>query len=365
MSKIAINGFGRIGRAFFKLVLQQDFDNELSRTDQDRLEIVAINDLGDIENLAYLLKYDSVYGRYDKEVKVEEEAGKKYLVVGRFSTHKASEGGQKNKVLFLNEKDPIKLPWGDLGIDIVVEATGIFESFEKAAVHKQAGAKRVILTAPAKGDDAIDARTVLMGVNEDDLKTCSISSNGSCTTNSVSSVLQILSERLGVKKAFLNTAHGYTATQNLVDGLVRGHDFRRGRAAAANIIPSYTGAAIAVTRAIDELEGKFDGMAMRVPTLTGSLSCITFVSSRLTTVEELNKIFRDAESEDRWKGTFKTISDQIVSSDIIGDPYAAIVDLSLTKVVDDDLCTVFSWYDNEFGYTNTLVQHVLKVASLM
>lgn len=336
MAKVAINGFGRIGRAFFKLALTKP-----------ELEIVAINDLGDLENLAYLLKYDSAYGRFNKDVSVKDD---KLIVDGK-------------EYAFLQEKDAIKLPWGQLGIDIVVEATGAFESFEKAAVHKQAGAKRVVLTAPAKDDDGSDFKTVLMGVNEEDLKTCSISSNGSCTTNSVSPILQILSETIGVKKAFLNTTHGYTATQNLVDGPVKGHDFRRGRAGGVNIVPSYTGAAVAVGRAVKAVEGKFEGTSMRVPVITGSLSAITFVSSQSTTAEEINKILRDAADQPRWQGIFRATDDQIVSSDIIGDPYAAIADLSLTKVVDGDLCCVYSWYDNEFGYTNSLVSHVLKVAS--
>lgn len=335
MVKIAINGFGRIGRAFFKLAITKP-----------ELEIVAINDLGDLENLAYLLKYDSVYGRFDKDVSTQENQ----LVVD----------GQTYK--FLQEKDASKLPWGQFGVDIVVESTGVFESFEKAAVHKQAGAKRVVITAPAKDDDSTDAKTVLMGVNEEDLKTCSISSNGSCTTNSVSPILQILSETIGVKKAFLNTTHGYTATQNLVDGPVKGHDFRRGRAAGVNIVPSYTGAAIAVGRVVKTVEGKFEGTSMRVPVITGSLSAITFVSANPTTAEEINKTLRDASNQPRWQGIFRATDDQIVSSDIIGDPYAAIADLSLTKVVDGDLCSVYSWYDNEFGYTNSLVEHVLKVA---
>lgn len=335
MAKIAINGFGRIGRAFFKLALTKP-----------ELEIAVINDLGDLENLAYLLKYDSAYGRFNKEVSVKDDK----LVVGG------------KEYAFLREKDATKLPWGQLGIDIVVEATGVFESFEKASVHKQAGAKRVVLTAPAKDDDGPDSKTVLMGVNEEDLKTCSISSNGSCTTNSVSPILQILSETIGVKKAFLNTTHGYTATQNLVDGPVKGHDFRRGRAAGVNIVPSYTGAAIAVGRAVKAVEGKFEGTSMRVPIITGSLSAITFVSSQPTTAEEINKILRDAANEPRWQSIFRATDEQIVSSDIIGDPYAAIADLSLTKVVDGDLCCIYSWYDNEFGYTNTLVEHVLKVA---
>jgi len=335
MTKVAINGFGRIGRAFFKLAITKS-----------ELEIVAINDLGDLENLAYLLKYDSAYGRFNKEVSARDG---KLIVDGK-------------EYLFLQQKDATQLPWGQLGVDIVVESTGAFESFEKASVHKQAGAKRVVLTAPAKDDDSADAKTVLIGVNEEDLKTCTISSNGSCTTNSASPLLQILSETIGVKKAFLNTTHGYTATQNLVDGPVKGHDFRRGRSAGVNIVPSYTGAAIAVGRAVKAVEGKFEGTSMRVPVITGSLSAITFVSSRPTTAEEINKILRDASAEPRWEGIFRATDDQIVSSDIIGDSYAAIADLSLTKVVDGDLCAVYSWYDNEFGYTNSLVDHVLKVA---
>lgn len=359
-AKIAINGFGRIGRAFFKLAI-----------DRPELDIVAINDLGDVGFLAYLLRFDSAYGRYGKDVAVRDADGKKYLVVsappspGASTDAKAlvdkSEGWKKD-VLFLQEKDPLKLPWGDLGIDIVVEATGVFESFEKASVHKTAGAKKVVLTAPAKDEDGPDARTILLGVNEEQFKTCSLSSNGSCTTNSVSPVMQILVEKLGVKKAMLNTTHGYTATQTLVDGPVKSTDYRRGRAAAMNISPSFTGAAIAVTRAVESLKGKFDGTAMRVPIITGSLSAITFVSERPTTAEEINAIFETAEKEERWKGILRTTRDQIVSTDIVGEPYAAVVDLLLTKVVDGDLCTVYSWYDNEFGYTNTLVEHVIKAA---
>lgn len=345
MANVAINGFGRIGRAFFKLAITRP-----------EFEIVAINDLGDLENLAYLLKYDSAYGRFKGDVKTKIENLKNYLTV------------DGKDYIFLSEKDATQLPWGQLSVDIVVESTGAFESFEKAGVHKQAGAKHVVITAPAKDDDGSagspqvpDGRTVLMGVNEDDLKTCTISSNGSCTTNSASPLLQILSETIGVKKAFLNTTHGYTATQNLVDGPVKGHDFRRGRAAGVNIVPSYTGAAIAVGRAVKAVEGKFEGTSMRVPVVTGSLSAITFVSAKPTTAEEINKILRDASVQPRWEGIFRATDDQIVSSDIVGDPYAAIADLSLTKVVDGDLCCVYSWYDNEFGYTNSLVQHVLKV----
>jgi glyceraldehyde 3-phosphate dehydrogenase len=341
-AKIAINGFGRIGRSFFKLAITRP-----------EFEIVAINDLGDLDNLAYLLQYDSAYGRYDKKVKSKNEKGKNYLVI------------DDQEVIFLSEKDPTMLPWGALGVDIVVEATGVFDSYEKASVHKKAGAKRVVITAPAKDDDGPDTKTVLMGVNEEELKTCTISSNGSCTTNSVSPVMQILAEKIGVKKAFLSTTHGYTATQSLIDGSTHGHDWRRGRAAAVNISPSWTGAATATTRAVKVLAGKFDGASMRVPIITGSLSCIVMLIERPTTVEEINNIFKEAEKEERWKEILKTTNDQIVSSDIVGDPYAAIIDLNLTKVVDGDLCAVFSWYDNEFGYTNTLVEHITKVAKLL
>ena len=339
MPRIAINGFGRIGRAFFKLALTRP-----------ELEITAINDLGDPENLAYLLRFDSAYGRYNQEVHVADESGKKWLTIGG------------KRTMFLQEKDPAKLPWEALGIDVVVESTGAFESYEKARVHITAGARRVVLTAPAKDDDGPDARTVLMGVNTKELSKCVLTSNGSCTTNSASPVLQILTEKLGVKKAFLNTVHGYTATQNLIDGPVKGHDFRRGRAAAANITPSTTGAAIAVARAVTDLKGKFDGVSMRVPVLTGSLSAITFVSKKKTSAEEINKILTEAAGEPRWKDIFAVTNEQLVSADVVGDPHAAIADLSLTKVVDDDLCCVYSWYDNEFGYTNALVMHVLEVA---
>jgi len=342
MIKVAINGFGRIGRAFLKLALTKS-----------ELSVVAVNDLGDLENLAYLLKYDSAYGRFDKEVSTAEKDGKKYLVVdGR-------------EILFIQEKDASLLPWGALSVDVVVESTGIFDGFEKASVHTKAGAKRVVITAPAKDDDGPAGQTVLMGINEDNLKNCAVSSNGSCTTNSASPVMQILVEKIGVKKAFLNTTHSYTATQSLIDGPVKGNDWKRGRSAAINISPSHTGAAIATARAVTSLKGKFDGVSMRVPTPTGSLSCITFCSERPTTVEELNNMFIEASKDARWKGILTTVSDQLVSSDIVGDPHPAIVDLTLTKVVDGDLCAVFSWYDNEFGYTNTLVEHVIKAGKLL
>lgn len=337
MAKIAINGFGRIGRIFLKQALGEK-----------DLEIVVINDLGDVQNLAYLLKYDTVYGRYDKEVKVE---GDKLVVAGK-------------KILFIQEKDPLQLPWKKLDIDIVVESTGVFESFEKAKVHLDAGAKRVVITAPAKDPDGTLGKTVLMGINNGELETVEMTSNGSCTTNAASPVIQIMAENPGIQKAILNTVHGYTATQNIVDGPIKGNDFRRGRAAAQNIVPSTTGAAIAVTRAIKELAGKFDGLAMRVPVPSGSVADITFLAKRKTSTEEINDIFRKAAKDKRWQGILKVTEDQLVSSDILGEPYGAIVDLNFTKVVDGDLVKILSWYDNEWGYASTLVAHVLRVAAL-
>ena len=326
-TKLAINGFGRIGRLFFRQIWgKKGFD------------IVAINDLGSRESLAYLLRYDTVYGRFD---------------------------GGLNEVQFFQEEDPSLLPWGKLGVDIVVEATGAFESYEKARVHLKAGAKRVIITAPATDKDTKEGKTVLVGVNEQDLATCQISSNGSCTTNAASPVIQVLNENPGVAKAVLNTSHGYTATQSLVDGPSRGNDMRRGRAAGQNIVPSSTGAATAVTRAIPELEGKFDGIALRVPVATGSIADITFVSKRKTSVKEVNDILVKAAASSRWKGILKVTKDPIVSSDIIKEPYAAIVDLNFTRVVDGDLVKVLSWYDNEWGYAATLVKHVEAFAKTL
>lgn len=337
MLKIAINGFGRIGRHFLK-----------QASENSNFNIVAINDLGDGENLAYLLKYDTVYGRYHQEISFSE--GK--LKVG------------DKEILFLQEKDPTKLPWGALDIDVVIESSGVFESYEKAGAHIHAGAKRVVLTAPAKDADDI-GKTVLIGINENILKTTVLSSNGSCTTNAASPVIQIMSENPGIEKAILNTVHGYTATQSIVDGPVKGKDFRRGRSAGQNIVPSTTGAAVAVTRAIKELVGKFDGIAIRVPVVTGSIADITFVAKRKTSVEEINSIFQTVAQTPRWQGILKVSTDQLVSSDIIGEPYGAIVDLNFTKVVDGDLVKILSWYDNEYGYVSTLVKHIETVANFL
>ncbi len=338
MAKVSINGFGRIGRLFFR----QAFGKK-------GIDIVAINDLGDIENLAYLLQNDTVYGRFDKEVKVK---GKTLLVGGK-------------KVEVFQGKDPEKLPWKKFKVDVVVEATGVFDSFEKSKAHIKAGAKRVVITAPADDPDGTEGATILMGVNEGKLEKLVLSSNASCTTNAASPVIAVLTEKLGIEKAILSTVHGYTATQSLVDGPTRGHDYRRGRAAAQNIVPSSTGAAHAVARAIKEMEDKFDGIALRVPVVAGSIADITFVSKKKTTVEEVNSILKKAAESPRWRGIMKATNEPLVSSDIVGEPYGAIVDLSFTRVVDGDLVKVLSWYDNEYGYTSTLVKHVEKIGNYL
>jgi glyceraldehyde 3-phosphate dehydrogenase len=339
--RVAINGFGRIGRLFFR-----------QAAEMPNIEIVALNDLGDVDNLAYLLKYDTVYGRFDKEIKTDVANGK-LIVDGK-------------EISFLQIKDPTQLPWAALKIDIVIESTGLFDGFEKSKVHLAAGAKRVVITAPAKDADGVDGQTVLMGVNEENLKLAAITSNGSCTTNSASPVIQILSENPGIIKASLSTVHAYTATQALVDGPIRsGKNYRQGRAAAQNTVPETTGAAISIARAIPELAGKFDGLSFRVPNITGSISDITFLAKRPTTVEEITQILTDAAASPRWQGILKVTRDQIVSSDIIGEKVGATVPLDLIKVIDGDLVKVLSWYDNEAGYVSTLIKHVEKVAELL
>ncbi len=306
-------------------------------------DIAAINDLADTKTLAYLLKYDSVYGRYGKEV----AGGEGVLRVG----------GQEVKALA--EKDPAKLPWRDLGIDVVIEASGLFASDTKSRPHLDAGAKRVVITAPAKGD----VTTALIGVNDDRLADpLPITSNASCTTNSVAPVMQIVLDNFGIQKAAMTTVHGYTATQKLVDG-PDPKDMRRGRAAAVNIVPSTTGAADAVIQAIPALAGKFDAVAMRVPTISGSLSVVTVLTERVTAREEVNEVFRKSAADPRWAKILKVTDDPLVSTDILGESYGAILDLSLTKVVDGNLLEIFSWYDNEAGYTATLIEHVRRVAS--
>jgi glyceraldehyde 3-phosphate dehydrogenase len=334
--KIAINGFGRIGRAFLRQSL-----------DYPQIEIVAINDLSDVDNLAYLLKHDSVYREFSAEVEVKKQGDENYLVVN----------GQN--ILIIKEKDPLNLPWKDLGIDVVVEATGVFESYDKASAHIKAGAKRVVITAPVKKDD-IKAKTVLLGINEDDLALSDITSNGSCTTNALAPLAQILSDELGVKKGMLNTVHAYTATQKIVDG-IDPKDWRRGRAGANNIVPSTTGAAISVAQVVKNLENKFDGLSVRVPVISGSLIDFTFIAERPTSVEEVNNILIKASQSDHWQKIVGVTKDPLVSSDILGNICPCLVDPSLTKVVDGDLVKVMAWYDNEWGYTWTLLEHVSKL----
>lgn len=336
MARVAINGFGRIGRTFFRLA-----------ADNPDIEIVAINDLGDIENLAYLLTYDTMYGRSGFQIEVKKHS---MVVNGK-------------EIAFLAERDPSKLPWGDYQIDVVLEATGFFASYDKAKMHLQAGAKRVVVSAPVKDDPAaagVEGATVLMGVNEDKLASCTITSNASCTTNATSPLIAILKESIGIEKALLNTVHAYTATQSLVDGPAK--DFRKGRAAAQNIIPTSTGAAVATTKAHTELEGKFDGIAMRVPVPVGSIVDVTFVASKDTTVEEVNNALMEASKTDRWKHLFAVTDEPIVSSDIVGARFASIADLSFTRVVGGNLVKVLAWYDNETSYTHSLVEHVAAVA---
>jgi glyceraldehyde 3-phosphate dehydrogenase len=264
----------------------------------------------------------------------------------------------------LSERDPKMLPWKDHDIDIVVEATGIFASYDKAKVHLEAGAKRVVITGPVKdnpSDAGVTGATVLMGVNESELASCQITSNASCTTNATSPLIGILKEAIGIERAILNTVHAYTATQALVDGPSK-KDFREGRAAAQNIIPSSTGAAVATTLAHTELMGKFDGISIRVPVVVGSIVDVTFVASRPTTVEEVNAALTAGAASPQWSNLFAVTNDPIVSSDIIGARYASIADLEMTRVVDGTLVKVLAWYDNETSFTHTLLAHVRALA---
>tara|TARA_B100000745_G_scaffold283446_1_gene217514 strand:- start:24 stop:1022 length:999 start_codon:yes stop_codon:yes gene_type:complete len=330
MIKVAINGFGRIGRAFFKLAAARE-----------DIDVVAINDLGDKANLEYLLTYDSVYGKTGESI------------LEKF-----------RKAEFLQEKEMENLPWKDLEVDIVLEATGVFASYEQSKGHLQAGAKRVVISAPVKDspkDAGIEGATILMGVNDTKLKTCQISSNASCTTNAGSPIVGILDETIGIEKAMLNTVHGYTATQHTVDGPAK--DPRRGRAAAVNIIPTSTGAAVATTQVHDQLKDKFDGIALRIPVPSGSIVDITFISKRKTTVEEVNEILMNAAENVRWREVFTTTNEPLVSTDIIGDTHASIADLNMTRVVGGNLVKVLAWYDNEVGYAHALVEHVAASGS--
>ena len=334
--KVAINGFGRIGRSAFKVAI------EFHPND---LEIVAINDLTEPKVLAHLLKYDTAYGAWDKEISADDKSiiidGKSYSVIA--------------------EKDPTKLPWKDLGVDVVIESTGRFTDEEGMKQHLIAGAHKVVLSAPAKGGNV---GTFLIGVNHDKYSGQNLLNNASCTTNCIAPVAAIIHGKFGIQKALMTTIHSVTAEQNLVDGPPPGgksNDLRRARAAYANIIPTTTGAAIATTEAIPELKGLFDGMSLRVPTIVGSISDFTFLLSKKTTVEEVNATFKEAVSNSRWAGVVAWSEEPLVSSDIIGRSESCIVDLSLTQLVDGDLLKVFAWYDNEWGYSNRLIEQVINV----
>lgn len=324
--RVGINGFGRIGRAAFKIAL-----------DTPGIEVVGINDLTDTETLAHLLKYDTAYGKYDKLVSHTSSdlvvAGKSYPVSA--------------------EKEPSKLPWKALKVDVVIESTGRFVKQEQAAQHLTAGAKRVVISAPAKGG-GVD--TIVLGVNRGNLKQQEIVSNASCTTNCIAPVVKVLLKEFGVKKVMMTTIHSYTADQNLVDG--PHDDLRRARAAAQNIVPTSTGAAIATTETIPELKGLFDGLAVRVPTIVGSLSDFVFILGQKVTKEEVNEALKTAASSPEYQGILEVTEEPIVSSDVIGNPHSSIVDLSLTNVVDGDMVKVVAWYDNEMGYSHRLVEMV-------
>lgn len=328
MKRIAINGMGRIGRAALKNILETS-----------KLEIVAVNDIVSVENIAYLLKYDSVYGIYEKEVSHTEDS----LIV------------DDKKIKFYSIRNPEELPWKENNIDVVIESTGLFTSSEDAEKHITAGAKTVVLSAPTKSKDI---PTVVHGVNTEDGKT-KIFSCASCTTNNISPVVEILGRRIGIKKAIMTTTHAYTATQAMVDA-PSAKNFRLGRAGAANIVPTSTGAAIATTKAMPEYEGKFDGVALRVPIPVGSISDLTFVTDRDVTVEEINSIFEEEAASDRYKNILGVTDKPLVSSDIIKSPFASTVDLGMTRVVDGDLLKVMTWYDNEWGFTNQMIRQILE-----
>jgi glyceraldehyde 3-phosphate dehydrogenase len=335
--RVAINGFGRIGRAFFRIA-----------QNRPEIEVVAVNDLGDIKNLAYLLKHDTVYKTADFSVEAIEGAVAAIRVNGK-------------DIRFISQREPTLLPWNELDIDVVVECTGLFTAYDKAQVHIDAGAKRVVISAPAKDSDdaSVHGETILLGVNEEKFGTCQITSNASCTTNAASPLIGILDSTVGVEKALLSTTHAYTASQSIVDGPNK-KDFREGRAAAQNIVPSSTGAAIAVTKAYPALSGLFDGISLRVPVPAGSIVDITFITKRPTTREEINQILLDASKSEKWGHIFGATHEPLVSSDILGTDKASIADLEMTRVVGGNLVKVLAWYDNEYSYTHTLVEHAVK-----
>ncbi len=333
-SRIAINGFGRIGRNAFKIAFARD-----------DLEIVAINDLTDTKTLAYLLKHDSNYGTYDREVSHDDDN----IIVD----------GHKVKVLAV--KDPLELPWKDMEVDVVIESTGFFTDKEGAGKHVTAGAKRVVISGPTKSD-GVD--TVVLGANDDKLEGATeVISNASCTTNSLGAVMALLESEFGVEKSLLTTVHSYTASQALQDAPKK--DLREGRNAAENIVPTSTGAAIAVTLTLPQLKDKFDGLSIRVPTPVVSLSDVTALLKRNTTVEEINEVFKKAAKEPFYQGILGVSDEPLVSSDYIGNSHSGTVDLLLTKVVGGNLAKVMVWYDNEWGYSNRLVEVVADTGKFL
>ena len=329
--KIAINGFGRIGRNAFKLAFERD-----------DIEVVAINDLTDKKTLAHLLKHDSTYGTYHHDVSYDENS---IFVAGK-------------QIRVLAERDPALLPWGEFRIDVVIEATGLFVQPEKARAHINAGAKKVVISAPAKGEGA---KFIVLGVNEHELThEDDIISNASCTTNCIAPVMAVLEREFGIEKSLMTTVHSYTASQRLLDAPAK--DLREARSAAENIVPTTTGAAIATTKVIPSLEGKFDGLSVRVPTAVVSLSDITAVLKRNTTKEEINEVFKRAAADPFYQGILTVTDEPLVSMDFKGNSHSSIVDLPLTNVVGGNLVKVVAWYDNEWGYSNRLVEIVADVA---
>lgn len=330
-TRVAINGLGRIGRAALKIVL-----------DDPDLELIAVNDIAAVENLAYLLAYDTVYGRYERSVKA---ADGKLVINGK--AYRTS-----------SERDPAQLPWRDLGVDVVFECTGAFTHKDELQRHIRAGAKRVILSAPAKGEGVT---TVVHGVNAAE-PDADVISGASCTTNAITPVIEVMGRRIGIRKAIMTTVHAYTASQAIVDGPAS--KMRRGRAGAVNLVPTSTGAAMATTRALPQYEGLFDGIAIRAPIPVGSIADVTFVAERATTIDEINTIFREEAQSQRYKGVLGVTEDPIVSADIIKDPRASIVDLESTLVVAGDLVKVLTWYDNEWGYTSQLVREAKRMTTI-
>ena len=350
-TRIAINGFGRIGRASFKIALTKP-----------EAEVVAINDLTNPRILAHLLKYDTAYRGYDKEILIEEDGKTFGLEENLGDKEFFSKSGTENylivdghRVKVIAQKDAEKLPWKDLNVDVVLECTGRFVKENTAEVHIKAGAKKVVVSAPTKGGTV---QTFLRGVNVDSYLGQNIISNASCTTNCISPVIAVMNNKFKVVKSVMTTIHALTNNQSVVDSAPFGDDIdmRRCRAAGYNMSPTTTGAAKATTQVIPELAGLFDGISVRVPIITGSLSDITMVLSKKVTVDEVNNAFMEAMKLPKYKGVLDATFEPITSSDIIGTSYSAIVDLSMTKVVDGDLVKVLAWYDNEWGYSNRLVE---------